>query len=369
MSNILVEAIRGGDIYLVKQLLSPAIINSPLYTGISPLGLAIACNKKDVVKLLLDQGARVDFPDRYGVPPILYAFENNWGTPEYIEIVTLLLERSAKINARHPEHGATVLHQAIDHYHLDAIGFLLSSGADPDALDHYHRTPFFKAVDACCQAEELELGRWRGSMGCPSGTPRRILQLLIAKGASRPTPNRDGQSPLEQARRRNCPETAALLGDSSKVAPASRPAPSELVRDAAKQQDQEPSQLASSFKSSHLIRSSADAVQELFEGALRVLPKIERNLIEAEFNSISRSWKSAGRLIVGNEDMLRPLILATMNRLEARSEIDGYKVEVYGDGAQINTVTTDPLSVVIIRIWKGEACLFLGGNIKFKTTA
>lgn len=219
----LLDAILAGDVSQVQALLPAKAVNRPLHTGITPLGVSVAmwsrASRSDdrsrhqkMVDYLLKCGA-APFYDAEGVPILHEALDSGRNTEHRLVVVQYLLANGAEINALHPEYKTTALHVAVSNYHLAVVEFLLTSGADADFCDYHGRTPFFRAVDACCEAEELKLGRRRGSMPCHPDTPRKVLQVLIAKGADRPNANKDGRSPIEEARQRNCLETAALLAN------------------------------------------------------------------------------------------------------------------------------------------------------------
>jgi ankyrin repeat protein len=80
------------------------------------------------VRSLLDRHPRLAAaPDGRGDPPILHAARNG-----DTEIVHLLIERGADVNARNAR-GNTVLYCAGGHGHLHTLQLLLDRGADPDA--------------------------------------------------------------------------------------------------------------------------------------------------------------------------------------------------------------------------------------------
>jgi ankyrin repeat protein len=211
-SEELLKAVRSGDIASAAIFLhSSGPIDAPLRTGITPLGLAVGSVQPSMVAFLLNEGVDANRLGGHGVAPLLYAFGSGYDTYDHLRIVASLLDHGAEINSRHPQYGTTVLHNAIATHHLLALGFLLDRGADPSIQDAMGRTPFFVAVNQACQAEEREAGRGAGSMPCEPGTPRKIVELLIARGAGRLTPNQAGLTPYQFAAGRQCGDTAAMV--------------------------------------------------------------------------------------------------------------------------------------------------------------
>jgi ankyrin repeat protein len=106
------------------------------------------------------------------------------------EIVELLLERGAAVNARNSS-GATPLHDAALAGRLAVIEILLRHGAEIDARDRdAGATPLHQAAS---------WGR------------REAVELLIAKGAAVDLRNKAGVSPLQAAMQNGHTETADCL--------------------------------------------------------------------------------------------------------------------------------------------------------------
>src|SRR5690606_27397182 len=98
--------------------------------------------RTEVMPLLVARGARVD-ADPYRGTPLLWAAANG-----RVEAARWLLEHGADVNQRasfggasHGE-GATALHLAAQHDHVEVIDALLARGADPTIRDAlYDSTP------------------------------------------------------------------------------------------------------------------------------------------------------------------------------------------------------------------------------------
>ncbi|PGH13486.1 hypothetical protein AJ79_03616 [Helicocarpus griseus UAMH5409] len=120
----------------------------------SPLYYMALCGAANVVELLLDDGAEVDYTRdnaKYGTP--LQAAS----TFGYLQVVKQLLSRGADVNLVSGSHG-TALNAAMSYGHVDVAQFLLDSGADINLS----------------QERTLQLAAARGS--------HRIVELLLRKG-------------------------------------------------------------------------------------------------------------------------------------------------------------------------------------------
>lgn len=106
----------------------------------------------EVVRMLLDCGAKVDVRDRYGDTPI-----HNAAAYGKLEVLQVLVNHGADVNAKSPapwikymslpacaleKHGDTPMHLAAQGGHCAAVSMLLDSGADAGARNSANRTPW-----------------------------------------------------------------------------------------------------------------------------------------------------------------------------------------------------------------------------------
>lgn len=142
------EAATTGDAARVAALVDaePSLASAEARDGYSPLGLAAFFKRRDVVKALLDRGAKASVASRdQGFTPLHSAVATDAG-PSDREIVRLLLDAGADPNATSRE-GGTPLHTAAFTGDLEITEMLLAYGADPSATDAKGRTALDLARD------------------------------------------------------------------------------------------------------------------------------------------------------------------------------------------------------------------------------
>lgn len=89
---------------------------------------AVRAGDAAAVKALLDQGVPVDAKARYDRTPLSFAADRG-----NVEIVRMLLEKGADVNAKDTFYGGTALTWAADKGHTDIVRLLLAKGAGPAA--------------------------------------------------------------------------------------------------------------------------------------------------------------------------------------------------------------------------------------------
>jgi len=100
--------------------------------GATPLHHA----RRETALMLINQGADLEARDRAGGTPLLRAVERG----DY-EVVHLLVDFGADVNASDVRRGATAVHRAVARRDVEMIRYLLSHGAYINARDRYGSTP------------------------------------------------------------------------------------------------------------------------------------------------------------------------------------------------------------------------------------
>ena len=232
----LTAAAREGRITIIVGLLSTNMVDINMWFDIgweedseeeeyhttTPLYEAARNDHTDIVRLLLDKGAKPNIPDEYGEAegesPLKTAARNG-----HKDVVKLLIDRGADPNMFNEHKEDTALHDAARMGHNDVIQMLLDIGADPNIVNLDGDTPLHNAakhghIDVVQKL--LNIGSDPNIANDYGNTPlylsvrfghKNIVVLLLSKDAN-PNPHKkhwyEEESPL----------TAALDGGKSDLA-------------------------------------------------------------------------------------------------------------------------------------------------------
>jgi len=146
LAETLYDAAEKGDLAAVRRLLGQGakVKARNKSSGRTPLHAAAYRDNKEVVELLIKNGADVNTRDKTGDTPLhLAAGEGNKAVAE------LLITNGADVNARTKYGGNTPLHEAArsTYSHYGVLELLISNGADVNARDKHGHTPLHEAAD------------------------------------------------------------------------------------------------------------------------------------------------------------------------------------------------------------------------------
>ncbi len=152
-----------------------------LYVGDTPLHLASAGYRPEIVQLLLAAGADPNAANNHRrSSPLHYAADGfmigpAWDPKRQVATIRLLLDKGANIHAR-DKNGATPLHRAVRTRCAAAVRHLLKAGADPTIRNKPGSTPFHLAVQ----------NTGRGGSGTPAAisAQREIIKVFLSLGLS-----------------------------------------------------------------------------------------------------------------------------------------------------------------------------------------
>ncbi|GJQ81133.1 hypothetical protein Trydic_g10282, partial [Trypoxylus dichotomus] len=197
----LCRAIEEKSVDIVEFLLqNGANANYVDIDGLTPLTTVVATRKRDAVPIPLDNNTYVNFPVENAIAL----------TSNEIQIIKLLLQYGADVNYMN-SNGVTPLTHAIKLKDKDVIRILLQHGADINVKDMRNQTPLCKAIDAK-STEIIELlllnGAYVNCMDLLYRTPlvyaiatrkENVVQTLLDHEADINLQNDDGQTPLYNA--------------------------------------------------------------------------------------------------------------------------------------------------------------------------
>ncbi|KAI8521456.1 Ankyrin repeat and KH domain-containing protein 1, partial [Branchiostoma belcheri] len=182
------------------------------------LTYACAGGYEDVVRILLEAGARIEDHNENGHTPLMEA-----SSAGHVGVARLLLERGAGINTHSNEFKESALTLACYKGHLDMVRFLLEAGADQEhKTDEMHTALMEASMDGHVEVARLLLDHG-AQVNMPTdsfespltlaacGGHVELANLLIERGANLEEVNDEGYTPLMEAAREGHEEMVALL--------------------------------------------------------------------------------------------------------------------------------------------------------------
>lgn len=123
-----------------------------VWGNFSPIHVAVACGKLEIVRKLLDNGADPNAKTSKGIEPLKILLDTNIrylqeeeaesvSKEEDLEILKLMVRRGSDIHIRGRHSNATLLHYAILEDKPEMASFLISAGCNVNDVDKYGTTP------------------------------------------------------------------------------------------------------------------------------------------------------------------------------------------------------------------------------------
>ena len=165
-------------------------ISHYFYGGDTALHMAAAAFDRPMAELLVSHGAGCRVKNRRGAQPLHYAADaNRWDPEAQADVIGYLISTGADPNATDAS-GVAPLHRAVRTRSLPAVRALLDGGADPRQRNKAGSTPLHLAVQTT----------GRGGSGSDEAREQQagIIRLLLERGA-RPTDKDARGKPVHQA--------------------------------------------------------------------------------------------------------------------------------------------------------------------------
>ncbi len=192
-------AVESGHYDVAKRLLtSGSRVNAKMSDGATALLVATEYERRDLVDLLMENGADVTLCDQMGARPLSVALFGN-----DFDLTTTFLSRGGDINQRMEPFEATMLMLSASAKALPAVQFLLSNGASVTAQDERGQTVLHHSVFGA--GVRVTKSEWNGKVReVVEDKPEHvvpIVQLLLRAGADPEIKDDEGMTPQAWAKK------------------------------------------------------------------------------------------------------------------------------------------------------------------------
>jgi ankyrin repeat protein len=163
-----------------------------LYQGDTALHMAVAAFSRPIAELLVAHGANCRAKNRRGAEPLHYAADaNHWNPTAQADVIAYLISVGADANALDND-GVAPLHRAVRTRSLAAVRALIAGGANVRAPNKAGSTPLHLAVQTT----------GRGGSGTDLAREQQagIIVVLLSNGAKVSDRDAKGKTVLDAAR-------------------------------------------------------------------------------------------------------------------------------------------------------------------------
>ena len=195
----LFQAIENENIKNLKKTITDGASLAVPYQGALALNLAIEKGNKEIIEILLKNGANINAKDDAKITPLHEAVYS-----KAIEIVRILIQNGADINAKN-DAGEIPLHHAVYYGYRDIGELLISNGSDINTKDNLGNTVLHEAA-AQGRSEFVEIliqnganinaKTDRGLTPLHMASNKEIVKFLIDAGSDINSRSRKG-TPIE----------------------------------------------------------------------------------------------------------------------------------------------------------------------------
>ncbi|KAL3984752.1 KAP P-loop domain family protein [Acanthocheilonema viteae] len=175
--NVLIVAARTGQVDIVRDFINDFDLEDTDADGWTALLDAAYMGHEEVVKILLEAGAAVNYSDMLGWSPLMWAVYKN-----HYACAQLLIQFKAYVNLIDEEDSLTPLIVAAGRGYVTLVELLISAGAEVNACDKFGSTALI----------------WAARKGC-----KPIVELLLNSGAELDAVGMYGSTALMMAARGN----------------------------------------------------------------------------------------------------------------------------------------------------------------------
>ncbi|MCH8316371.1 MAG: ankyrin repeat domain-containing protein [Planctomycetes bacterium] len=176
----LAAAARSGDVAAIGQAIKDGKnLEQGYEDGATLLGIAAGAKQAEVVRVLLEAGAKIEARDQKGRMPLLAAVQTRNSSAE---VVRALIAKGADVNTRGTMIGGTPLSWASGPFNNpEIVAALVAGNADVNQADNTGMTPLM----------------WAARFGAPA-----TVKVLLDAGADVTATNKQGQTSLDLARQK-----------------------------------------------------------------------------------------------------------------------------------------------------------------------